>query len=128
MGLARSRQNHPSKERRTARCAAFHYADGSFIAADSEAGCADVNPDSGSPFGFWHPDLVTMHVWLWYPNPDGLFTGENPASSRSPAMEPRTVTMSLRSLTHGNAQTPVVFDTTRAAAEGGSHTLSGWAC
>jgi hypothetical protein len=58
--------------------AACHYADGSFIAADSEAGCADVNPDNGSPFGFWHPDLVTMHVWLWYPNPDGLFTGENP--------------------------------------------------
>ena len=23
-------------------------------------------------------DLVTMHVWLWYPNPDGLFSSTNP--------------------------------------------------
>lgn len=58
--------------------AACHYADGTFIAADAEADCAPTNPDGEAPFGFWHPDLVTMHVWLWYPNPDGLFTGENP--------------------------------------------------
>ena len=24
------------------------------------------------------PDLVTLHVWLWYPNPDGVFAGMNP--------------------------------------------------
>jgi hypothetical protein len=29
-------------------------------------------------FNFWHPDLVTLHVWLWYPNPDGLYSGTNP--------------------------------------------------
>jgi hypothetical protein len=29
-------------------------------------------------FGFWHPDLVTMHVWLSYPNPSGLFADLNP--------------------------------------------------
>jgi hypothetical protein len=27
---------------------------------------------------FWHPDLVTLHVWLWYPNPDGLYASMNP--------------------------------------------------
>jgi hypothetical protein len=21
---------------------------------------------------------VTLHVWLWYPNPDGLYNGTNP--------------------------------------------------
>jgi hypothetical protein len=26
----------------------------------------------------WHPDLVTMHLWLWYPNPDGVFNPTNP--------------------------------------------------
>jgi hypothetical protein len=26
----------------------------------------------------WHPDLVTLHLWLWYPNPDGLYSGTNP--------------------------------------------------
>jgi hypothetical protein len=29
-------------------------------------------------FGFWHPDLVTLHLWLWYPNPAGLYHGTNP--------------------------------------------------
>jgi hypothetical protein len=27
---------------------------------------------------FWHPPFVTMHVWLWYPNPAGLFSSTNP--------------------------------------------------
>jgi hypothetical protein len=26
----------------------------------------------------WHPRLVTLHVWLWYPNPDGLYASTNP--------------------------------------------------
>jgi hypothetical protein len=57
--------------------AACHYDDGTFVPASSEDQCGDKN-DSGSPFFFWHPDLVTLHVWLWYPNPDGLFAGMNP--------------------------------------------------
>jgi hypothetical protein len=57
--------------------AACHYDDGTFVFEDSEAGCASTGPDTGSPFVFWHPDLVTMHVWLWYPNPHGLFSGTN---------------------------------------------------
>jgi hypothetical protein len=31
-----------------------------------------------SAFSFWHPDLVTMHVWVWYPNPAGLYSSTNP--------------------------------------------------
>ena len=29
-------------------------------------------------FGFWHPKLVTMHVWLWFHNPAGLYHPTNP--------------------------------------------------
>ena len=57
--------------------AACHYDDGTFVTAGSEADCKPQNED-GSPFFFWHPDLVTMHVWLWYPNPDGLYASMNP--------------------------------------------------
>ena len=38
----------------------------------------DNLPKTGARFNFWHPDLVTLHVWLWYPNPDGLYNGTNP--------------------------------------------------
>ncbi len=56
--------------------AACHYDDGTFTPAASEDDCA---PESnGSPFVFWHPRLVTLHVWVWYPNPDGLYAGTNP--------------------------------------------------
>ena len=44
---------------------------------DSESACPDDSPESGSPFLFWHPHLVTLHIWLWYPNPDNLFKGTN---------------------------------------------------
>ena len=56
--------------------AACHYDDGTFTPASSEDDCA---PESGgSPFVFWHPKLVTLHVWIWYPNPDGLYNPTNP--------------------------------------------------
>jgi hypothetical protein len=58
--------------------AACHYADGTFTPAASQDLCAKTSPQSGAKFGFWHPNLVTMHVWLWYPNPAGLFAGTNP--------------------------------------------------
>jgi hypothetical protein len=57
--------------------AACHYDDGTFVTASSQADCAAKN-DAGSPFFFWHPDLVTLHVWLWYSNPDGLYASMNP--------------------------------------------------
>ena len=58
--------------------AACHYADGTFVPTPSEDRCPKTSPDTGAVFGFWHPDLVTLHVWLWYPNPDGLFASYNP--------------------------------------------------
>jgi len=57
--------------------AACHYDDGTFVTASSEADCKPKN-ENGSKFFFWHPDLVTLHVWLWYPNPDGLYASMNP--------------------------------------------------
>jgi hypothetical protein len=56
--------------------AACHYADGQFI--PGPATCASTHPASGAAFFFWHPDLVTLHLWLWYPNPTGIFNDTNP--------------------------------------------------
>jgi hypothetical protein len=58
--------------------AACHYVDGTFVPAATQDECAKTSPQSGAAFGFWHPNLVTMHVWLWYPNPSGLYSGTNP--------------------------------------------------
>ena len=58
--------------------AACHYADGTFVAATSQDACATTAPGSGAKFTFWHPNLITMHVWLWYPNPSGLYASMNP--------------------------------------------------
>jgi hypothetical protein len=58
--------------------AACHYLDGTFFAAASQQGCARRSPSTGARFNFWHPDLVTLHVWLWYPNDAGLYNGANP--------------------------------------------------
>jgi hypothetical protein len=58
--------------------AACHYADGTFAPAASEAECQRTSPESGAAFGFWHPPLVTLHVWLWYHNPSGIYSGTNP--------------------------------------------------
>jgi hypothetical protein len=58
--------------------AACHYTDGTFVFARVQELCAKRSPETGARFNFWHPDLVTLHVWLWYPNPDGLYNGTNP--------------------------------------------------
>jgi hypothetical protein len=58
--------------------AACHYADGTFVPAAAEADCPKTSPQSGAAFGFWHPDFVTLHLWAWYPNPDGVYAGTNP--------------------------------------------------
>jgi hypothetical protein len=58
--------------------AACHYHDGTFVFEPAQSDCPATSPDTGSAFRFWHPDLVTMHVWVWYPNPDGLYAGMNP--------------------------------------------------
>ncbi len=56
--------------------AACHYKDGTFIADENSKTCKKTN--HGSKFNFWHPDLTTMHVWIWYPNPAGLYSSTNP--------------------------------------------------
>ena len=58
--------------------AACHYKDGTFDFQASQDSCAPKSPQTGAAFNFWHPDLVTLHVWAWYPNPDGVFSGMNP--------------------------------------------------
>jgi hypothetical protein len=58
--------------------AACHYKDGTFVAARVQELCAKTSPETGAKFNFWHPDLVTLHLWLWYPNPAGLYSGTNP--------------------------------------------------
>lgn len=58
--------------------AACHYKDGTFVFEESESECPATSPESGAPFVFWHPPLVTLHLWAWYPNPAGLFNGTNP--------------------------------------------------
>jgi hypothetical protein len=58
--------------------AACHYKDGTFVFTSSQDKCAKRSPQTGAAFNFWHPDLVTLHVWLWYPNPAGLYNGTNP--------------------------------------------------
>ncbi len=58
--------------------AACHYADGTFVPHGNAASCPKKAPGTGAKFTFWHPDLITMHVWIWYPNPDGLYGSTNP--------------------------------------------------
>jgi hypothetical protein len=58
--------------------AGCHYVDGTFAPADAQASCPTTSPQTRAAFNFWHPQLVTLHVWLWYPNPSGLFASTNP--------------------------------------------------
>jgi hypothetical protein len=57
--------------------AACHYDDGTFVQQKNEKACAPKIA-GGAAFTFWHPDLVTLHMWLWYQNPDGIFNSTNP--------------------------------------------------
>ncbi len=61
--------------------AACHYVDGTFVYASAQDQCAAKSPQTGAAFNFWHPRLVTLHIWLWYPNPSGLFMGTNPLAA-----------------------------------------------
>ena len=75
----RSRRRRRCPGRPTGRsAAACHYKDGTFVSARVQELCAKRSPETGAAFNFWHPDLVTLHVWLWYPNPAGLYSGTNP--------------------------------------------------
>ena len=58
--------------------AGCHYVDGSFVPETTQDACPKTDPQTGAAFNFWHPNLITFHVWLWYPNPSGLFESTNP--------------------------------------------------
>lgn len=61
--------------------AGCHYKDGTYVPAESQSACPTTSPQTGSAFNFWHPLLITLHVWLWYPNPSGLFASTNPLAA-----------------------------------------------
>ncbi|HVV59878.1 MAG TPA: hypothetical protein VHC45_16065 [Gaiellaceae bacterium] len=61
--------------------AGCHYTDGTFVPETSQAACPATSPETKAAFTFWHPTLITMHVWLWYPNPSGLFASTNPLAA-----------------------------------------------
>jgi hypothetical protein len=58
--------------------AACHYLDGTFVFQNDQSKCAAKNPQTGARFNFWHPRLITLHFWVWYPNSAGIYSGLNP--------------------------------------------------
>jgi hypothetical protein len=58
--------------------AACHYLDGTLVYAAAQSSCAARSPQTGAAFSFWHPRLITLHFWVWYPNTSGLYMGTNP--------------------------------------------------
>ena len=68
----------PAATRRGIRSfpAACHYVDGTSWRPPPRPTARREAP-SGAKFGFWHPDFVTLHLWAWYPNPDGIYNGTN---------------------------------------------------
>jgi hypothetical protein len=58
--------------------AACHYTDGTFVFQTDQSKCAAKSPQTGAKFNFWHPRLITLHFWVWYPNPSGIYSGLNP--------------------------------------------------
>jgi hypothetical protein len=61
--------------------AGCHYKDGTFFPAAAQSACPAKAPGSGAAFNFWHPNLITLHMWVWYPNPSGIYSGTNPLVS-----------------------------------------------
>ncbi|MFQ5781040.1 MAG: hypothetical protein ACE5HN_09695, partial [Nitrospiria bacterium] len=59
------------------------YQDGTGLFSKTSEACPKENPQTRSPLGFWHPDLWVMTAWVWYPNPNGLFSLFNPLINAS---------------------------------------------
>lgn len=57
--------------------ASCHYRDFRELPGPRASDCAPRHPESGEPFVLWHPAFAVVHVWAWYPNPDGPFAAEN---------------------------------------------------
>jgi hypothetical protein len=58
--------------------ASCHYRDFRELPGARAGECPSMHPVSGEPFVLWHPAFAVVHVWAWYPNPDGPFAAENP--------------------------------------------------
>jgi hypothetical protein len=58
--------------------ASCHYRDFRELPAARAGECPAAHPVSGERFVLWHPSFAVVHVWAWYPNPDGPFAAENP--------------------------------------------------
>ncbi len=58
--------------------AACHYVDGTLVFQTVQSKCAAKSPQTGAKFNFWHPRLITLHFWIWYPNSAGIYSGTNP--------------------------------------------------
>jgi hypothetical protein len=58
--------------------AACHYVDGTFVFETAKSSCPAKSPQTGAAFNFWHPRLITLHFWIWYPNSAGIYIGYNP--------------------------------------------------
>ena len=52
--------------------------DGRGRRANAQSQCAPTSPQTGAKFNFWHPALITLHFWIWYPNPAGIYSNMNP--------------------------------------------------
>jgi hypothetical protein len=57
--------------------ASCHYRDFRELPGPRASECPSRHPASGEPFVLWHPGFAVVHVWAWYPNPDGPFAAEN---------------------------------------------------
>jgi hypothetical protein len=44
----------------------------------AHSSCPGKSPQTGAAFNFWHPRLITLHFWIWYPNSAGIYIGYNP--------------------------------------------------
>lgn len=79
--------DHPPEERpfpgiRWSRQeATCQYADWQEFHARSPKECPARHPGTDSAYAAWHPDLWVIPLWLWYPNPNGLFASSNPLLS-----------------------------------------------
>lgn len=57
--------------------ASCHYRDYRELPGARAGDCPSTHPVSREPFVLWHPSFAVVHVWAWYPNPDGPFAAEN---------------------------------------------------
>ncbi len=58
--------------------AVCRYQDWQEVRARTPEACPPEHPETKSPYVAWRPDLWVIPLWLFYPNPYGLFASLNP--------------------------------------------------